>query len=85
MKLATFTHDETTRIGVVDGAEIVDLSVASPDLPREMVALLAAGPGAMEAAREAVDGGLRLPRAAVRAGVKPRALSCSTCKAVLAI
>jgi 2-keto-4-pentenoate hydratase/2-oxohepta-3-ene-1,7-dioic acid hydratase in catechol pathway len=65
MKLATFTHNATTRIGVVDGDEIVDLSVASPDLPREMVAFLEVGPDAMEAARNAVDGGARTPLAAV--------------------
>ena len=33
MKLATFTHSGTTRIGVVDGDEVVDLSAAAPELP----------------------------------------------------
>ena len=65
MKLATFTHDGTTRIGVVDGDDMVDLSVAAPDLPREMLAFLEAGSDAMLTAREAVGGGTRLPLAEV--------------------
>lgn len=63
MKLATFTHAGATRIGVVDGDEIVDLSVAAPDLPREMIAFFEAGTGAMEAARAAVGEGARIPLA----------------------
>jgi 2-keto-4-pentenoate hydratase/2-oxohepta-3-ene-1,7-dioic acid hydratase in catechol pathway len=67
MKLATFTHEGSTRIGIVDGDRIVDLSAAAPDLPREMRAFLEAGREAMERAREAVDAGVgRLPLQAVR-------------------
>lgn len=75
MKLATFTHAGSTRIGIVDGAdgadgvdgaEIVDLTVAAPDLPREMVAFLEAGSNAMEAARAAVIDGKRIPLADVK-------------------
>src|SRR2546430_16054474 len=50
MKLATFTHDGSTRIGMVTGNEIVDLATAAPNLPREMVAFLAGGAAAMAAA-----------------------------------
>ena len=32
MKLATFTHQGTTRIGIVDGEEVIDLSAAAPEL-----------------------------------------------------
>ncbi len=53
MKLATVTHAGNTRIGVVQGDEIVDLSVAAPDLPTEMTALLAAGPSALARAAAA--------------------------------
>jgi 2-keto-4-pentenoate hydratase/2-oxohepta-3-ene-1,7-dioic acid hydratase in catechol pathway len=53
MKLATFTHDGTTRIGVITGETIVDLARAAPSLPREMVALLAGGSAALAAARSA--------------------------------
>ena len=59
MKLVTFTHDGVTRIGVVDGEEVIDLSAAAPDLPTEMVALLEAGETALDTARGA--DGTRLP------------------------
>jgi len=59
MKLATFTHAGTTRIGVVDGDEMVDLLVVDPLLPGEMSAFLAAGAPALEVARR----GLELPAA----------------------
>lgn len=50
MKLATFTHARSTRIGVVVGDEVVDLAAAAPELPHEMCAFLAAGPEALERA-----------------------------------
>lgn len=53
MKLVTFIHRNTTRIGVVVDDEVVDLSVAAPTLPREMTALLAAGDAALAQARAA--------------------------------
>ncbi|MEW6639502.1 MAG: fumarylacetoacetate hydrolase family protein [Pseudomonadota bacterium] len=52
MRLLTFSDDAGTRIGVVRGEAIVDLSVAAPELPREMVVFLQAGPAAMARARE---------------------------------
>jgi 2-keto-4-pentenoate hydratase/2-oxohepta-3-ene-1,7-dioic acid hydratase in catechol pathway len=66
MKLATFTHDGTTRIGAVDGDEIVDLAAAARDLPREMVAFLEAGREALGAAHAAMADGPRIPLADVR-------------------
>lgn len=65
MKLATFTHSGTTRIGVVDGDDVVDLSAASPDLPRDMLAFLEAGAEAMQVASAAISDGKRIPLAAV--------------------
>ncbi len=53
MKLVTFTHDRSTRIGVVVGKDIVDLSAAAPDLPIEMTALLGLGDAGLEAVRAA--------------------------------
>ena len=44
MKLATFTHDGATRIGVVTGEQVVDLATVAPGLPRDMVAFLARTP-----------------------------------------
>jgi 2-keto-4-pentenoate hydratase/2-oxohepta-3-ene-1,7-dioic acid hydratase in catechol pathway len=65
MKLATFTHDGSTRLGLVVGDEMVDLAAAAPDLPGEMIAFLEAGPEAMEAAEAAVGAGPRIPLAEV--------------------
>ena len=53
MKLVTFSESGTTRIGVVVAEEVVDLSAAAPELPREMCAFLAAGDDALAAARRA--------------------------------
>ena len=60
MRLARFLHDGRERGGVVVGDELVDLTVAAPDLPDDPVALLAAGPDALAAAQVAVDGADRL-------------------------
>ena len=55
MKLVTFTHQQQTRIGVVVGEEVVDLAAAAPELPRDMIAFLAAGEDALSVARKAAD------------------------------
>jgi 2-keto-4-pentenoate hydratase/2-oxohepta-3-ene-1,7-dioic acid hydratase in catechol pathway len=56
LKLATFTHDGTTRIGVITDGAVLDLAAAAPELPREMCAFLAAGADALERARKAAGG-----------------------------
>ncbi|MCP5057895.1 MAG: fumarylacetoacetate hydrolase family protein [bacterium] len=56
MKLATFTEDNRTRVGVVVEDGIVDLSTAAPDLPDEMTRLLSGGPDALAAAARAAKG-----------------------------
>jgi 2-keto-4-pentenoate hydratase/2-oxohepta-3-ene-1,7-dioic acid hydratase in catechol pathway len=67
VKLATFTQAGATRIGIADGDEIVDLAVAAPELPREMVGFLAGGAAALEAARRAAGSTrARLPLTKVR-------------------
>ena len=53
MKLCTFAHAGMTRIGVVTDDGVADLAAAEPELPREMTALLAAGPDALRRARNA--------------------------------
>ena len=47
MKLATFTHAGSTRIGAVIGEELLDLSSALPDLPRTLIGVLEVGPPAL--------------------------------------
>jgi 2-keto-4-pentenoate hydratase/2-oxohepta-3-ene-1,7-dioic acid hydratase in catechol pathway len=67
MKLATFTHRDSRRVGVVVGEEMVDLAVAAPDLPHDMTEFLALGDPALEAARRAVEAAaVRIPLGEVR-------------------
>lgn len=67
MKLATFTQAKRTRVGAVVGDEIIDFEVAAPDLPADMIGLLAAGESALEVARSAAASGLgNLPLADVK-------------------
>jgi 2-keto-4-pentenoate hydratase/2-oxohepta-3-ene-1,7-dioic acid hydratase in catechol pathway len=66
LKLCTFLRDGTHRVGVVDGESVVDLSLAAPALPRDLVALLAAGPSALARAKSAAASAReRLPLASV--------------------
>ncbi|CDO60792.1 Fumarylacetoacetate hydrolase family protein [Candidatus Phaeomarinobacter ectocarpi] len=55
MKLATFTHGGTTRIGKVVDDKIIDLTKADPTLPTDMISFLAAGDAAMAAAQKASE------------------------------
>jgi 2-keto-4-pentenoate hydratase/2-oxohepta-3-ene-1,7-dioic acid hydratase in catechol pathway len=66
MRLITFTHAGATRIGLLDGQEVIDLAAAAPELPSEMCAFLTAGEPALERARAALAaGGNRLALADV--------------------
>ncbi len=65
MKLATFTHGNSTRIGAADGDDVVDLTAADPSIPNAMLDFLEAGPKALEAAHTAIAKGPRLPLAEV--------------------
>ena len=40
MRLATFEQDGRPRVGLVAGDDIVDLSQAAPELPRDMIGLI---------------------------------------------
>jgi 2-keto-4-pentenoate hydratase/2-oxohepta-3-ene-1,7-dioic acid hydratase in catechol pathway len=53
MRLVTFADNGSTRLGVLNGDSITDLSRAAPELPTEMNAFLSAGEAAMAAARAA--------------------------------
>lgn len=66
MKLVTFTENANTRMGILAGNGIIDLSRAAPSLPTEMAAFLNAGEPAMQAAREAADGSPDFDLAAVK-------------------
>ena len=64
MKLATFTQNGRTRIGVVEGDAIAD--IASEKIPADMVALLEGGQPALDAVRAAMPEAARLPLSSVR-------------------
>lgn len=67
MKLATFSQAGSTRIGVVRGDEIVDLSSAAPELPRDLIGFLCAGSGARQRAGEVASAGTaRIPLSDVK-------------------
>jgi len=57
MKLARFFHNGSSRLGAVLDDAILDLSSAAPELPSDMIALLAAGAPALERVRDAVARG----------------------------
>src|SRR5665811_1580941 len=40
MRLLTFEHSGTTRIGAMDGDQVADLTAADPDLPTDMVEII---------------------------------------------
>jgi acylpyruvate hydrolase len=54
MRFLAFDKSGQPAIGVRRGQEIVDLSVAAPDLPRDMPGLLGGGQAAMDAVAKAV-------------------------------
>jgi 2-keto-4-pentenoate hydratase/2-oxohepta-3-ene-1,7-dioic acid hydratase in catechol pathway len=67
MKLCTFHHGDATRVGVVTDDGVVDLAETAPALPREMTALLTAGPEALaHAATAAANAKQRLPLDSLR-------------------
>ena len=53
MKLVTFARSGSTRIGIVRSDDLIDLSLAAPELPKEMCAFLAQGAEALQRAAEA--------------------------------
>jgi 2-keto-4-pentenoate hydratase/2-oxohepta-3-ene-1,7-dioic acid hydratase in catechol pathway len=54
MRLITFKRGGEAHIGVARDGEVIDLSVAAPKLPRDMVGLLASGKAGLAAAAKAV-------------------------------
>lgn len=66
MKLVTFSYQDTMRLGVVDGDEVVDVCANDSSLPRDMLSLLEAGAAALEDVQAASRGGARIPLADVR-------------------
>ena len=68
MKLVTFAHEGSTRLGAVVGNEVVDGSVA-PGLPRGMLGFLEAGRSALDGLARLIESGRgRIPLEAVHLG-----------------
>lgn len=66
MRLATFTDGRGSRIGVVEGSEVIDVGAVAPDLPMDMTALLALGKEGLDAVARAVPRAPRLALGSVR-------------------
>tara|TARA_B100000315_G_scaffold257951_1_gene308533 strand:- start:1424 stop:2320 length:897 start_codon:yes stop_codon:yes gene_type:complete len=58
MRLVTFQKNKETAIGIVeaDGATIIDLSIAAPDLPEEMTSFIELGDDGLKKAAAACEG-----------------------------
>ncbi len=73
MKLVTFTHDGSTRVGaLVDGDRVADLHAADALIPAALLDLLQAGDDAMEAAKsvaERANDGIPLPDVTLEAPI----------------
>jgi 2-keto-4-pentenoate hydratase/2-oxohepta-3-ene-1,7-dioic acid hydratase in catechol pathway len=59
MHLVSFSASGRARIGALtrDGRELVDLAAAAPELPPDMLGLIALGDAGLAAVRQALDGG----------------------------
>jgi 2-keto-4-pentenoate hydratase/2-oxohepta-3-ene-1,7-dioic acid hydratase in catechol pathway len=66
MKLVTFVHEERRRLGVLEGAEVADVTAADPGLPADMVDLIALGPPGVARLAAARETAPRLALDAVR-------------------
>jgi len=64
VRLVTFSDGRGTRIGRLEGDEVIDLAAAAPELPRDLAGLLAAGPLALGRASSAES--TRLPLEGLR-------------------
>ena len=74
MKLVTYTHENRTAVGAVDGDDVVDLQSADASVPADMLALLDGGDAMLARARSAAASGQRLPLRDVKleAPLRPR-------------
>lgn len=55
MRIVNFDKGDGKALGFLFGDEVVDLSLAAPDLPGDLGGLIAAGPGAFEQAAAAAE------------------------------
>ena len=55
MRLVTFSHEGSSRIGCSVDGHIIDLSIAAPSLPTDLVGLLEMGPEGLQQAEAAAN------------------------------
>lgn len=55
MRIVNFLVGNDAHLGVRNGDKVVDLAIAAPQLPRDLGALLAAGPEALATAKKAAE------------------------------
>lgn len=79
MRLLTFEHQGSQRVGVRSGDSVVDVGRVDPDLPPDLVSLLEGGPDALASAGEAAERGEGIDAGAVRVVApvqKPEKILC---------
>jgi acylpyruvate hydrolase len=82
MRILAFEKNGQSTLGVRRDQTVIDLSVAAPDLPGELVDFIKAGPGALAAAAAAADkagGNAVLPLSGIRHAVPTRKASKIIC------
>ena len=58
MKIANFAVMGGARLGVVDGDTLIDLTIAAPDLPKDLIGLIGLGQAGFDAAKRAAASAL---------------------------
>ena len=67
MQLLTYRSGTQTRLGVVEGDQVIDLNQAQPQVPADLLAALAAGVDVLAAAKAALASNApRIPRAGLK-------------------
>ena len=67
MQLLTYRTGTQTRLGVVDGDQVIDLNQAQPQVPHDLLVALAAGVDVLAAAKAALASDApRIPRAGLK-------------------
>jgi 2-keto-4-pentenoate hydratase/2-oxohepta-3-ene-1,7-dioic acid hydratase in catechol pathway len=70
MKLMMFEKGGSAALGLVEGDSVIDLAAADPGLPKDLAALIAAGPAVLASVRDAgAKASAKLPLASVKAAL----------------
>ena len=75
MQLITFIESDRSRAGILKEDGVIDLSIACPGLPSEMLALIQAGPRAIALAASVSEHSPHFPLTAVRGNCHDNAVA----------